>query len=138
MQRVIALAGIALLAAVVALALTSGGDGTPRASRALPKPATVAGSGWYEARAGPRALGPDGKRTACGQTLGPDTLGVAHSVLPCGAKIFISYGGREALTQVIDRGPYVPGREFDLTEALAGVLGVRGTQFIRWSFARDE
>jgi rare lipoprotein A (peptidoglycan hydrolase) len=40
------------------------------------------------------------------------------------------------LTQVIDRGPYVPGRQFDLTDALAVKLGVRGVQQITWAYAR--
>jgi rare lipoprotein A (peptidoglycan hydrolase) len=40
------------------------------------------------------------------------------------------------LVQVIDRGPYVPGRQFDLTDALARRLGLRGVQQIHWSYAR--
>jgi hypothetical protein len=57
-------------------------------------------------------------------------------VLPCGAKLWISYGDREVLTQVIDRGPNVPGRDFALTPALAKDLGLHGTQRIHWRFAR--
>jgi rare lipoprotein A (peptidoglycan hydrolase) len=40
------------------------------------------------------------------------------------------------LTQVIDRGPVVPGRRFDLTPALAEKLDVQGVQRIQWVFAR--
>jgi rare lipoprotein A (peptidoglycan hydrolase) len=36
---------------------------------------------------------------------------------------------------VIDRGPTVPGREFDLTPALARRLGLTGVQSIHWSYA---
>ena len=57
-------------------------------------------------------------------------------MLPCGAKVFLSYGGRRVLTQVIDRGPNVPGREFDVTKALADEIGLHGTKRIRWSYAR--
>ena len=64
------------------------------------------------------------------------TLGVAHPVLPCGARIYISYGGHKVLTQVIDRGPSAPGREFDVTKALADEIGLHGTKRIRWSYAR--
>jgi len=39
------------------------------------------------------------------------------------------------LTRVIDRGPSVPGREFDLTEALAHRLGLVGVQRVTWSYA---
>jgi rare lipoprotein A (peptidoglycan hydrolase) len=64
-----------------------------------------------------------------------DTNGVSHPVLPCGAKIFVQFDGRSVLTQVIDRGPYVPGRTFDLTEPLAARLGLTGVQQIRWAYA---
>jgi len=50
-------------------------------------------------------------------------------------KLYITYQGIHVLTQVIDRGPYVSGREFDLTEALADRLGLTGVQRIRWSYA---
>ena len=56
-------------------------------------------------------------------------------MLPCGAKIFISYGGAEVLTEVIDTKLKQPGRQFELTEALAQRLGIEGTQQIRWRFA---
>ena len=56
-------------------------------------------------------------------------------MLPCGAKIYIGYGGAEVLTEVIDTKLKEPGRQFELTEALAQ-LGVEGTQQIRWRFAR--
>jgi len=36
---------------------------------------------------------------------------------------------------VIDRGPYTQGREFDLTDALARRVGLRGVQEIHWSYA---
>jgi len=56
-------------------------------------------------------------------------------VLPCGARIYITFRGKHVLTQVIDRGPVVPGRQFDLTDALARLLGLSGVQRIRWSYA---
>ena len=66
----------------------------------------------------------------------PDTEGVAQPTLPCGARIFITYDGTTVLTQVVDRGPYAPGRQFDLTDALARRLGLHGVQQIHWSYAR--
>jgi rare lipoprotein A (peptidoglycan hydrolase) len=39
-------------------------------------------------------------------------------------------------TSVVDRGPFAPGREFEVTPALADLLGLSGVQTIRWSFAR--
>ncbi|MDQ3759228.1 MAG: septal ring lytic transglycosylase RlpA family protein [Actinomycetota bacterium] len=64
-----------------------------------------------------------GNRTACGQTLTPSTRGVAHKSLPCGTRLSIRHGSREVHVRVIDRGPYVGDREFDLTEATRNDLG---------------
>jgi rare lipoprotein A len=127
-QREIALAGVALLAALVALAVVVG-----RQTRAtdLPKPV----GSWETVLAGVRPTGDYGKTTACGTVLRPATSGVSHAVLPCGAKIFVAYGGKTVLTQVIDRGPYVPGRALDLTAPLAAELGLRGVEPVRWAYA---
>lgn len=58
-----------------------------------------------------------GNRTACGQTLSRGTVGVAHKTLPCGTKVTFRNAGRTVRIRVIDRGPYVAGRDYDLTEA---------------------
>lgn len=58
-----------------------------------------------------------GGALACGGTLQPGTLGVAHRTLPCGARVRLSYRGRAVTVPVVDRGPYVAGRDFDLTAA---------------------
>jgi|SRR5829696_1269218 len=58
-----------------------------------------------------------GGALACGGTLQPGTLGVAHKSLPCGTKVRLRYRGRSLTVPVVDRGPYVGGRDFDLTEA---------------------
>lgn len=59
-----------------------------------------------------------GNRTACGQTLTTGIVGVAHKTLPCGTKITFRLRGRTVTTRVIDRGPYVGGRDYDLTAGL--------------------
>jgi rare lipoprotein A (peptidoglycan hydrolase) len=68
-----------------------------------------------------------GNRTACGQTLTSSTRGVAHKSLPCGTKLSIRRGSNEVHVRVIDRGPYVGNREFDLTEATKNDLGFGST-----------
>ena len=65
----------------------------------------------------------------------PEDQGVAHPVLPCGARLYISYSGKHVLTQVIDRGPSRAEREFELTAALASCSASTGVQRIRWSYA---
>jgi rare lipoprotein A (peptidoglycan hydrolase) len=58
-----------------------------------------------------------GNGMACGGTLLPRTLGVAHKTLPCGTMVTLRYRGRTVTVPVVDRGPYVAGRDFDLTTA---------------------
>ena len=67
-----------------------------------------------------------GGRLGCGGTLNAGTVGVAHKSLPCGAKLTLRHRGRIARVRVIDRGPYVGGREYDLTEATARRLKFKG------------
>jgi rare lipoprotein A (peptidoglycan hydrolase) len=43
--------------------------------------------------------------------------------MPCGTKLRLRYGNREITARVIDRGPYVGSREFDLTSATKQALG---------------
>lgn len=132
-QREVALAGVALLAAVVALAVTS-----PRGSNAGGhlNPVSVPGGGWYTALAGARPVH-YGTRTDCGVMLRPSTRGIVDSVLPCNVKLFVSFGGSDRiLTQVVARRPVVPGRRFDVTPALADDLGLEGIQRIKWVYAR--
>ncbi|HEX6689381.1 MAG TPA: septal ring lytic transglycosylase RlpA family protein [Solirubrobacterales bacterium] len=58
-----------------------------------------------------------GGALACGGTLEPGTLGVANRTLPCGSKVRLRYRGHTIAVPVVDRGPYVAGRDFDLTAA---------------------
>jgi rare lipoprotein A len=60
---------------------------------------------------------------ACGGELTSSTLGVANKTLPCGTIVTLRYDGHTVRVPVIDRGPYVEGREFDLTEATKRALG---------------
>ena len=64
-----------------------------------------------------------GKRTACGTTLTPTTIGVAHRKLPCGTTVTFSYGGRSVTATVIDRGPFHRGFAWDLTKKAAKRVG---------------
>ena len=134
LQRTIALAAVALVACVAVLALTGRAAGT--STEPGPEQVPVAGGGgWYTALAGSRGAARDAERTTCARILTVRSLGVSHPVLPCGAKIYISYGGAQVLTEVIDTKLKKPGRQFELTEALAQQLGIEGTQQIRWRFA---
>jgi rare lipoprotein A len=71
-----------------------------------------------------------GHHLACGGNLTPGTLGVAHKTMPCGTKLTIRYRGRSVRVPVVDRGPYVAGREFDLTSATKQRLGFAGYGYV--------
>jgi hypothetical protein len=125
--RAVALAGIAVLGVAIALAV-SHRDRSPSA--------TVSPAGpWLTAMAAPYTSTKP-KTGACGVVVGPKTPGVTHPVLPCGVKIYLEYRGREVLTQVVDHGHTPAGRTFDVTPPVAKLLGLEGTQSIRWRFAQ--
>ncbi len=85
------------------------------------------GSSWY----GP---GLYGNGTACGQTLTKGIVGVAHKTLPCGTLVEFRNptNGRVVEARVIDRGPYVSGRSWDLTHGLCVLLDHCYTAPIQW------
>ncbi len=92
-------------------------------------PFRYAGASWY---GGPSMWG---RKTACGRTLRPSTLGVAHKTLPCGTTVKFVYHGHALVTQVIDRGPYVKGRAWDFTQAASEALDFDGVGRIRYAIA---
>ena len=132
LQREVALAAAALLAAVVALGVAAWHETEP-ARRATPASVPTPGGGWYEAIAA--RIRTPAEPTECGYTVDRKTIGVAHPVLPCGVKLFVRYGENEVLTQVIGKPPPGPGRQFGLTPGLAQALAANGTVRIRWRYA---
>ena len=72
-----------------------------------------------------------GNHLGCGGRLNAGTVGVANKSLPCGTKVTIRHRGRVVRVKVIDRGPYVGGREYDLTAATARKLGFSGAGAIQ-------
>lgn len=81
---------------------------------------------WY----GP---GLEGNLTASGDVFEPYTEYTAASLqYPFGTKLLVSYGGYSTVVEVTDRGPYVPGRELDLSAAAAEEIGLTyvGTDYV--------
>ena len=101
-----------------------------------PKPKTSAsvttGDGWKTATASMYGPGLYGNTTADGTLFTADTWCVAHKTLPFGTMVQIRYGGKTVDVPVRDRGPYTPGREFDLSAAVARSLGFSGVHPIEW------
>ena len=131
-QRLVLLAGVALLLAVSAVAVVQQRATDPGAAALTSAPAPA---GWNTAFAGSRGASGDAQRTTCGQVLAPESLGVTHPVLPCGAKVVLRYGDTQVLTEVIDNALVEPGRQLEVTEALGSILGLDGTVELEWRFA---
>jgi len=117
-------------AATGGASMAYGGAASPVGEEIAFGPYRSAGASWY----GP---GLWGNQTACGQTLRPRTLGVAHRSLPCGTAVKFVYKGRALITQVIDRGPYTKGRAWDLTAAAGEALGLEGVGMVRYAIAAE-
>ncbi len=126
-RRQAALAGVALVGALGAIALSRlGGD-----SDAAPPPTAVVG--WETGAVA--VFEPSREPTVCGITVTAETLGIAHPVLPCGAQLVLEHRGRRFSADVVARGPIEAGDAFELSPALALALGVAGEATVRWRFA---
>ncbi len=79
-----------------------------------------------------------GDPLACGGTLQEGQTGAASKTLPCGAHVVFRLRGRTATAPIIDRGPYVAGRDFDLTPATADALNFNGLGEVEWALADDK
>jgi rare lipoprotein A len=65
-----------------------------------------------------------GNRTANGERFDGSSMTAAHKTLPFGTRLRVSYGGRSVTVRINDRGPYVRGRQLDLSTAAARRLGM--------------
>jgi hypothetical protein len=96
--------------------------------------ATAGGGSWRRAEYSWYGPGFYGSGTACGQTYSRTILGVAHKTLPCGTRVTFRNpkNGRTITVKVIDRGPYVAGRMWDLSRATCAYLGNCYTAIIQY------
>ncbi|MGH2449797.1 MAG: septal ring lytic transglycosylase RlpA family protein [Candidatus Limnocylindria bacterium] len=109
-------------------------DGTLPPEPPPPAPATAsvsyASSVWVTAS----WYGPGfyGNRTACGQTMSTTLQGTAHRTLPCGTPVTLRFNGSTVTIPVVDRGPFIYTREFDLTYATRVRLGCSDLCRLEW------
>ena len=82
-------------------------------------PSRVGIASWY----GP---GFNGKRTANGEIYDQEDLTAASTVLPLGTRAMVTNldNARSVEVRINDRGPFVEGREIDLSHRAAQVLGI--------------
>ncbi len=67
-----------------------------------------------------------GNMTASGVPFDPTAFTAAHKTLPFGTQLRVGYGGNSTVVTVNDRGPYVDGRDVDLSQAAAEMIGLTG------------
>lgn len=95
------------------------------------RPIQIGTASWY----GP---GFYGRPMANGKPYNAKALTIAHRTLPLGKIVHLRNleNGKTVIVKVTDRGPYIPGRIVDLSEATARKLGVieRGTARIALEF----
>jgi len=71
------------------------------------------------------------KITASGEKFNPNALTVAHKTLPLGTKLRLKHNSKTVIVRVNDRGPYVKGRDIDLSRHVAVLLGCIGSGVCR-------
>lgn len=133
-QRLVVLAAVALLGGTAALAVVEQREPARETDAFTSAPAPT---GWNTAFAGSRGPAGDALRTTCGQVLTAESLGVTHPVLPCGAKLVLRRGGTQILTEVIHNTLVEPGRQLEVTDSLADLLGIEDTVELEWRFATE-
>ncbi len=124
MQSVPKWAGGAIPRLLLFLAAFTLWNGVARADQSdpidYPEP-KVGRASWY----GP---GFAGRKTASGERFNPEELTAAHRTLPLGTKVRVTnlHNGRSVLIRVNDRGPFIRGRDLDLSAGAARELRMTG------------
>jgi rare lipoprotein A len=77
----------------------------------------------------------NGRRTASGEVFDMHKYTAAHKTLPFGTRLRVTNlrNGRQTLVRINDRGPYVVGREIDLSYVAARDIGIleKGLEKVR-------
>jgi rare lipoprotein A len=69
-----------------------------------------------------------GRRTASGERMNPNAMTAAHRSLAFGTRIKVTNtrNGKSVVVRINDRGPFVRGRQWDLSSAAAQAIGLGG------------
>lgn len=65
-----------------------------------------------------------GNRTANDERFDGSSMTAAHRTLPFGTKLRVTYRGKSVVVRINDRGPYIKGRQLDLSRAAAARIGL--------------
>ncbi len=82
-------------------------------------PTFTAVASWY----GPGYTNP---HLASGEPYDPNAYSAASRTLRLGTMLRVAYGGRAVTVRINDRGPYVHGRDLNLSQAAAAALRLPG------------
>ncbi len=78
-----------------------------------------------------------GKRTANGELFTKNIISFAHCSMSFGTKVKFYYNGNIVIAHCNDRGPFVKGREFDLSYKAAKILGLNGVKLLKYEILDD-
>ncbi len=70
-----------------------------------------------------------GSPTASGEPFDPAGYTAASLTYPLGTQLLVTYGGNSVVVTVNDRGPYVAGRQLDLSQGAADAIGLTAAGF---------
>ena len=109
---------------------------TPRTPRVRPVLLTISMiASWYGEKF-------QGKMTASGELFDMNKLTAAHKSLPLGSlvKLTAKSTGKSVAVRINDRGPWIKGRDLDLSEAAATALGIhnRGISALEVTLTASE
>ena len=66
----------------------------------------------------------DGRTAADGSIFHKWEMTAAHKTLPFGTEIKVTLGDKSVVVRITDRGPFIDGRDLDLSRGAATVLGM--------------
>ncbi len=75
-----------------------------------------------------------GRTTASGQVFNENDFTCASRTLPFGTRLALTRGDRRIVVTVTDRGPFIDGRDLDLSKAAAEALGFSGVATVHAEF----
>jgi rare lipoprotein A len=108
---------------------------TPHATHVRPMLTTSMIASWYGEKF-------QGRTTASGELFDQSKLTAAHRSLPLGSlvKLTSKSTGKSVVVRINDRGPWIKGRDLDLSEAAALALGIQsfGIAVIEVTLTKSE
>jgi rare lipoprotein A (peptidoglycan hydrolase) len=116
------------LTAYLGTAVASGNRERLWENLSLPEDSAAVASGSFRTHGRASWYGPhfDGQPTANGETFDMNALTAAHRTLPLGSRVLVHNldNDRRVVVRINDRGPFIQGRDIDLSYGAARQLGM--------------